>query len=126
MIAEEEPTLDQLNAAYMENLREQFGDSLVLDETFKSEWVSIPHIYATPFYCYAYTFGLLLVLALFQRYRVEGDAFVPRYLKILAYGGSKSPTAILDEAGFDIRTEEFWQGGFDVLSGMVDELEALS
>jgi len=126
MIAEGEPTLDQLNEAYMENLREQFGDSLELDEAFKSEWVSIPHIYATPFYCYAYTFGLLLVLALFQRYRVEGEAFVPRYLKILAYGGSKAPTAILDEAGFDIRTREFWQGGFDVLSGMVDELESLS
>ena len=126
MIAEEEPTLDALNAAYMENLREQFGDSLELDEVFKSEWVSIPHIYATPFYCYAYTFGLLLVLALFQRYRVEGEAFVPKYLKILAYGGAKSPTDILDEAGFNIRTAEFWQGGFDVLAGMVDELEALS
>ena len=126
MIAEGEPTLDQLNDAYLENLREQFGDSLVMDDAFKSEWISIPHIYATPFYCYAYTFGLLLVLALFQRYRVEGDAFVPKYLKILAYGGSKAPTAILDEAGFDIRTREFWQGGFDVLAGMVDELESLS
>jgi len=126
MIAEGEPTLDQLNAAYLENLREQFGGSVELDEAFKSEWVSIPHIYATPFYCYAYTFGLLLVLALFQRYRAEGEAFVPKYLKILTYGGSKAPTAILDEAGFDIRTREFWQGGFDVLAGMVDELEALS
>jgi len=126
MISEGEPTFDQLSEAYMENLREQFGDSLELDDLFRNEWVSIPHIYATPFYCYAYTFGLLLVLALFQRYRVEGEAFVPRYLKILAYGGSKAPTAILDEAGFDIRTREFWQGGFDVLAGMVDELESLS
>ncbi|MGB2983174.1 MAG: oligoendopeptidase F, partial [Candidatus Bipolaricaulia bacterium] len=78
------------------------------------------------FYCYAYTFGLLLVLGLFQRYKVEGEAFVPSYLKILTYGGSKAPIAILEEAGIDIRTREFWQGGFDVLAGMIDELETLS
>ena len=126
MIAEEEATLDQLSAAYMENLREQFGDSLELADEFKSEWVSIPHIYATPFYCYAYTFGLLLVLGLYQRYKTEGEAFVPNYLKILAYGGSKAPMDILDEAGIDIRARAFWQGGFDVLAGMIDELETLS
>jgi len=119
-------TPDELSAAYMENLREQFGDSLVLDELFRNEWVSIPHIYATPFYCYAYTFGLLLVLGLYQRYKEEGEAFVPDYLKVLAYGGSKAPTAILEEAGIDIRTRAFWQGGFDLLAGMIDELESLS
>jgi len=126
MIAEEEATADQLSAAYMENLREQFGDCLELADEFKSEWVSIPHIYGTPFYCYAYTFGLLLVLGLYQRYKSEGEAFVPNYLKILAYGGSKEPIAILDEAGIDVRTRAFWQGGLDVLAGMIDELEALS
>jgi oligoendopeptidase F len=79
-----------------------------------------------PFYSYAYPFGLLLVLALYQRYQDEGEAFVPKYLKILATGGSGAPIAVLDEAGFDIRNREFWQGGFDVLAGMVDELESLS
>jgi oligoendopeptidase F len=126
MISEEEATPDQLSDAYMANLREQFGDSLELADKFKAEWVSIPHIYGTPFYCYAYTFGLLLVLGLFQRYKAEGEAFVPNYLKILTHGGSKSPTTILEEAGIDIRTRAFWQGGFDVLAGMIDELESLS
>jgi len=126
MIQEEGATPDQLSAAYLANLREQFGDSIELDEVFQTEWVTIPHIYATPFYCYAYTFGLLLVLGLFQRYKEEGEAFVPKYLKILAYGGAKAPMAILDEVGIDIRTREFWQGGFDLIAGMVDELEALS
>jgi len=119
-------TPDELSAAYMDNLKAQFGDSLELDDAFKAEWVSIPHIYSVPFYCYAYTFGLLLVLGLYQRYKAEGKAFVPNFLKILAYGGSKAPVAILEEAGIDIRSRAFWQGGFDVLAGMVDELEALS
>jgi len=116
-------TPDELSAAYLKILRGQFGDSLELDDLFANEWVSIPHFYTDPFYDYSYAFGLLLVLGLYQWYREEGEAFVPKYLEILAAGGSKAPTAILAEAGFDIGKREFWQGGFDILSGMVDELE---
>jgi oligoendopeptidase F len=124
MIAEG-ATPDEISATYMETLREQFGDSVELDDLFANEWLSIPHFYTQPFYDYSYAFGLLLVLGLYQRYKEEGEAFVPKYLKILATGGSKAPIAVLDEAGFDIRQREFWQGGFDLIAGMVDELESL-
>jgi oligoendopeptidase F len=116
---------DELSTAYMENLREQFGDSVELSDEFKWEWVSIPHIYHTPFYVYAYAFGQLLVFSLYQQYKAEGEAFKPKYLKILSAGGSEAPEKILSEAGIDIRSAQFWQGGFDVLSKMVDELEKL-
>ena len=100
----------------MDNLREQFGDSLELTDEFKWEWISIPHIYRVPFYTYAYSFGQLLVLALYRQYQQEGEPFVPRYLKLLSYGGSEEPVKVLEEAGFDVASPEFWQGGFDVLS----------
>jgi oligoendopeptidase F len=119
-------TVDELSAAHMENLGEQFGEAVTLSDEFKWEWISIPHIYRTPFYCYAYSFGQLLVLSLYQRYREQGNAFVPTYLQILAHGGSKSPEYILSEAGIDMASPAFWQGGFDVIGGMIDELEALS
>lgn len=118
-------TPDELYTAYMENLREQFGDAVELSEEFRYEWVSIPHIYHTPFYCYAYAFGNLLVLALYRKYKELGRAFEPDYLRILAHGGSASPADIIGEAGFDMTSAEFWQGGFDLLTEMVDELEAL-
>jgi len=118
-------TVDELSAAYMENLKEQFGDSVELSEEFKWEWVSIPHIYAVPFYVYAYAFGQLLVFSLYQQYKAEGESFKPKYLKILSAGGSEAPAKILGDAGVDIRDPKFWQGGFDVLSRMVDELEKL-
>jgi len=118
-------SVDDLCAAYMENLKEQFGDSLELSDDFKWEWVSIPHIYHTPFYVYAYSFGQLLVFSLYQQYKAEGDSFKPKYLKILSSGGSEAPAKILADAGVDIRSAKFWQGGFDVLSRMVDELEKL-
>jgi oligoendopeptidase F len=116
---------DELCTAYMENLWEQFGDSVEISEEFKWEWVSIPHIYHTPFYVYAYAFGQLLVFSLYQQFKAEGESFKPKYLKILSSGGSEAPERILAEAGIDIRSPKFWQGGFDVLSRMVDELEKL-
>ena len=52
-------------------------------------------------------------------------AFKPRYLKILSSGGSQAPAKILSEAGIDIYSADFWQGGFDVISRLLDQLEAL-
>jgi oligoendopeptidase F len=106
----------------MANLVEQFGDSVELSDEFKWEWITIPHIYNDPFYTYAYSFGQLLVLALYQQYRLEGQTFIPRYLKILAHGGSAAPATILREAGLEIDTPAFWQAGFDVLDEMITEL----
>jgi oligoendopeptidase F len=118
-------SVDELAAAYLANLKEQFGDAVEVSDEFKWEWVSIPHIYQTPFYVYAYAFGQLLVLALYQQYKATGDSFKPGYIKLLSAGGSEAPAKLCAEAGIDIRSEAFWQGGFDVLSKLVDELEKM-
>ncbi|MEJ2549777.1 MAG: M3 family oligoendopeptidase [Anaerolineales bacterium] len=117
--------VDELSALYLENLKDQFGDSLELSEDFRVEWVAIPHFYFAPFYVYAYSFGQLLVLSLYQRFLEQGDAFKSGYLELLAAGGSRSPEQILTQAGFDVRSESFWQGGFDVLKASLERLEAL-
>jgi oligoendopeptidase F len=124
-LVQKNASVDEISAAYYESLKEQFGDSLELSEDFKWEWVSIPHIYHTPFYVYAYAFGQLLVLSLYQQFKVEGEAFKPKYLKILSAGGSEAPAKILSEAGIDISSATFWQGGFDMLDKLVGELEKL-
>ena len=118
-------SVDEIAAAYMENLKEQFGEAVELSEEFKWEWVSIPHIYYTPFYVYAYSFGQLLVLSLYKQYKAEGEIFKPRYINLLAAGGSMAPARICAEAGIDIRSEKFWQGGFDILIGLVERLEQM-
>jgi oligoendopeptidase F len=119
-------SVDDLADAYMKNLKLQFGDAVKLSREFRWEWVSIPHFYNVPFYVYAYAFGQLLVFSLYQQYKKEGDAFKPRYVKILSTGGSEAPVKVLDEAGIDIRKASFWQGGFDVISILVSELEKVS
>jgi oligoendopeptidase F len=118
-------SIDELSELYAQNLAEQFGDAIELNEEFRHEWVLIPHIYSTPFYVYAYAFGQLLVLSLYQQFLAEGEAFKPRYIKLLSAGGSESPVQILEQAGIDIHSPEFWQGGFDVLQASLERLEAL-
>ena len=119
-------TVDEISKTYLQNLKEQFGNSVSLSEDFAIEWSCIPHFYHTPFYCYAYSFGNLLALSLFQRYKKEGKDFVPSYINILAAGGSNKPEKLLSEYGFDIRYTKFWQQGFDYVDEQVKALSSLN
>ncbi|KJR43563.1 oligoendopeptidase, PepF/M3 family [Candidatus Magnetoovum chiemensis] len=119
-------TIGDLNSAYLNLLKEQFGSSVdVSEEFFAKEWITIPHIYHTPFYCYAYAFGHLLSLSIYRQYKERGKDFAPVMLKILSYGGSQSPEIILKEAGFNIREPKFWQSGFKTIDDMIDRLQAM-
>lgn len=125
-IGEQDATIDQVSKIYGENLKEQFGNSVQVSDEFRWEWVYIPHFYHTPFYCYAYSFGNLLVLSLYRQYKLEGKSFVPKYLGILAAGGSRKPEDLLMDAGFNITKEEFWQQGFDLVREKVHQLKELA
>lgn len=115
-------TVDDISMAYFANLKEQFGDSVNVSEDFAIEWSYIPHFFHTPFYCYAYAFGNLLALSLFQRYKKEGKDFVPVYTSILAAGGSKKSENLLAEYGLDISSAKFWQEGFEYIENQVQSL----
>lgn len=116
-------TIDELAHTYFQLLKEQFGRTVKVGEEFQWEWLAIPHIFASPFYCYAYSFGNLLVFSLFQQYKQEGAPFVPKYLQLLSGGGSDSPQALLTPLGVDISSASFWGGGFKRIRDLVQELE---
>ncbi|MBI1663307.1 MAG: M3 family oligoendopeptidase [Nitrosopumilus sp.] len=119
-------TIDEISKTYLQNLKVQFGKSVDISDDFAIEWSCIPHFYHTPFYCYAYSFGNLLALSLFQRYKKEGQDFVPAYIDILAAGGSKKPEKLLAEHGLDIRSPKFWQEGLDYVNEQVKTLSSLN
>jgi oligoendopeptidase F len=121
-IAEQSVTIDNISDLYINNLKTQFGDSLRISDDFKWEWLYIPHFFHTPFYCYAYSFGNLLVLSLYQQYMEEGKSFVSKYRGILSAGGSEKPETLLRNAGFNITEESFWQQGFDLVKTKIDKL----
>ena len=118
-------SVDDVTEVYFNNLKEQFANSVELSEDFRNEWLRVGHFFFAPFYVYAYSFGQLLVFALYQQYKAEGEPFKARYLEILAAGGSDSPVRILDRAGINVRSAEFWRGGFQVLEEALERLTSL-
>jgi oligoendopeptidase F len=114
-----------LSKIWIDNLKEQFGDSVEIDEMFRHEWAYIRHIFHRPFYCYAYNFGELLSMALYAKYKQEGESFVPKIEAILSAGGSEDPKLILQNVGIDMSSPEFWQGSFELIKAWQRELEQL-
>jgi len=122
-IVKQSVTIDNISELYMDNLKNQFGDSIRISDDFKWEWLYIPHFFHSPFYCYAYSFGNLLVLSLYQQYLEEGKSFISKYLKILSAGGSEKPETLLRDSGFNITDSSFWQQGFDLIKMKINKLK---
>jgi oligoendopeptidase F len=117
--------VQDITSEYMKTLKDQFESSVDVTQDFGTEWTCIPHFYHSPFYCYAYSFGNLLSLSLYQRYRKDGSSFASTYVDILAAGGSKKPEDLLREHDIDITSERFWQEGFEYIKNQTERLENL-
>ena len=124
--AEGELALARIDELWMAANRPMFGDSVELRDDYACWWLYIPHFVHSPFYCYAYAFGELLVLSLLRRYDAEGPGFVDRYLELLAAGGSEAPATLLSRVGLDVRDPRFWDGGLALLEELVAEAERLA
>jgi oligoendopeptidase F len=123
--SEKDFSIEVLNKLWMENLAEQYGDSVEVEDMFKVAWSYIPHLFDRPFYCYAYSFGELLSMALYARYKTEGEGFVSKIEQILIAGGSEDPAKVLAEVGIDMEDASFWQGSFTIIEEWMKQLEAL-
>jgi oligoendopeptidase F len=117
---------ERINDLWLDANRPMHGDVVQLTEGYGWWWMYIGHFIHVPFYCYAYAFGELLVLALFQKYKQEGQAFVPKYLDLLASGGSDAPHILLAKLGVDVTDPAFWELGLGLLGDMVGEAEELA
>lgn len=117
---------ERINEIWLETQRKMFGDSVTLTDNYGWWWSYIGHFIHTPGYVYAYAFGELLVLALFNVYRKRGADFVPQYLEVLAAGDSDYPDRILAKVGVDLTDPNFWNEGLAFLRSMVEEEERLA
>jgi len=124
-VEEGELSTERVNQLWVEENRKMFGDSVEITDNYGYWWSYVAHFVHTPFYCYAYSFGELMVLALYARYREEGASFKPKYIELLKAGGSLSPRDLMAKAGIDITDPNFWQGGLTMLAKYVEMAENL-
>lgn len=123
---EGELSAERIGELWLQANRKMYGDSVRLTDDYGWWWSYIHHFIHSPFYCYAYGFGELLVLALYELYQQEGKVFVPRYVELLSAGGSDAPEKLLARVGIDIEAPDFWQRGLRLLRRLVDEALALA
>lgn len=116
---------EALCSIYKQGLEKLFGDSIMITDEFHWGWATIPHIYQSPFYVYAYNFGNLLVLSLYQNYIQEGKTFIPRLKTFLSLGSSESPKTIAEKMGIDLSDRCFWENSMRYIESLLEELELL-
>ncbi len=114
---------DDLSKFWLSTQEEMFQDSVNLSSDYAIWWSYIPHFLNSPGYVYSYAFGELLVLALYNRYKDEGESFVPKYINLLKSGGNSSPYDLLKPFNVNLNDPQFWQGGLKVIDNMLDGLE---
>ncbi|MBC7809945.1 MAG: M3 family oligoendopeptidase [Burkholderiales bacterium] len=116
----------RLSELWLQTQRAMFGESVDLSDNYGIWWSYIPHFLHTPGYVYAYAFGELLVLALFNLYRERGAEFVPQYIAVLEAGDSDYPDKILAKVGVDLADPNFWNQGLEAIRALVEQEEALA
>ncbi len=121
-----ELTPDDFADHWMATQTALYGESVTLTEGYRLWWSYIPHFVHTPGYVYAYAFGELLVLALYERYQQEGPGFAAKYRDLLAAGGSDWPHVLVSKLGIDLQDPDFWDQGLDAIEALVEEAEALA
>jgi oligoendopeptidase F len=121
-----ELTTEHFSKYWYETQTALYGDSVTLTEEYRLWWCYIPHFLHTPGYVYAYAFGELLVLALYDAYKSQTNGFADRYLGLLEAGGSDWPHNLISKVDIDIRDPEFWKRGLILFESMIEEAEELA
>ena len=116
---------DELCQIYQQELHLMFGNSVIHHPEYQWEWAAIPHIYESPFYVYAYNFGNLLVMALYQLYLEQGDAFIPKYKAFLSMGSCASPNDIAKVLDIDFESRQFWDKSLAYIDNLLAQLHNL-
>jgi oligoendopeptidase F len=121
---EGELSIDRINELWVETQEEMLGDSVQVTAGYRTWWSYVPHFIATPGYVYAYAFGQLLALSIYNLYAEQGEDFVPRYIDLLAAGGSRSPEELGQIVGVDLTDPGFWDAGLDLVERTLAKAEA--
>jgi oligoendopeptidase F len=124
--SEGELSVDRIDELWVQTQAELFGDSVEMTDGYRIWWSYIPHFINTPGYVYAYAYGQLLALSVYGRYRQEGESFVPRYLELLAAGGSRGPSELAAIVGIDLDDPGFWDAGLELIDEQLREAEELA
>ncbi|HXR13205.1 MAG TPA: M3 family oligoendopeptidase [Solirubrobacteraceae bacterium] len=119
-----ELSVERLGELWAQTQSELLGEAVEVTDDYRCWWSYIPHFISTPGYVYAYAYGQLLALSVYERYLVEGSGFEQSYLELLEAGGSRSPEELGEIVGIDLSDPGFWERGLDLVERRLEAAEA--
>lgn len=121
-----ELSVERLNQIWLEEMKASLGPAVVVDKNSEAIWEQIGHFFFLPFYVYAYSFADCVVNSLYWL-KLTGKVknFEDKYLKLLSQTAIGDYKEIFAPFGFNPEEREFWQGGLNLISYYLDELEKL-
>lgn len=120
-----ELTTERIGEIWMDIQKRSLGPALRLGDGYETYWTYVPHFIHSPFYVYAYAFGDCLVNSLYAVYENSEAGFQEKYFEMLKAGGTKHHSELLQPFGLDASDPAFWSRGLAMISGFIDELEAM-
>lgn len=121
-----ELSIEAITDMWRKTQTDVLGDGVEITDGYGIWWSYVPHFIRTPGYVYAYAFGFLFSLAIYQRYLEVGEELIDPYLDLLAAGGSDSPEALARQVGLDLADPNFWAGGLEAMDSLLTEAEELA
>jgi oligoendopeptidase F len=113
---------DEICNIWLKVQRDSLGPAIKFEDEYKFYWSYIPHFIHTPFYVYAYAFGECLVNSLYKIYQEKPEGFEDKYITMLEAGGRLRHKELLQPFGLDATDPNFWQGGLDIISDLIDKI----
>lgn len=121
-----ELSTDRLNEIWLEEMKESLGPSVIVDDNSAAIWEQVGHFFFLPFYVYAYSFADCVVNSLYWlKLTNKVPNFEDKYLHLLSQTAIGDYKEIFAPFGLNPESREFWQGGLNLISYYLDELEKL-
>ncbi|MBQ4601137.1 MAG: M3 family oligoendopeptidase [Oscillospiraceae bacterium] len=117
---------DTLCGFMTEAQKQSYGDGLDPACLHPYMWVCKSHYYGPTFYNFPYAFGGLFARGLYAQYAAEGEAFVPKYKRLLR----ATPVATAEDtaklADIDLTDKNFWRSALQIIADQIDRFCALA
>ena len=111
---------DTLCGLMLDAQKASYGDGLDPETLHPYMWVCKGHYYGPTYYNFPYAFGGLFARGLYAQYEQEGEAFIPKYNKLLYTTPVATAEVVAKVADIDLTDKAFWRGALQTIADQID------
>ena len=111
---------DTLCGLMLDAQKASYGDGLDPETLHPYMWVCKGHYYGSTYYNFPYAFGGLFARGLYAQYEQEGEAFIPKYNKLLYTTPVATTEEVAKVADIDLTDKAFWRGALQTIADQID------